>query len=168
VSRPQGGRVQEAQRIEPTLEAVVRSGSHRREANLQDARGRQRCHQHDAVHDSGAAINLMLCTMFKKLVREDDKLMKTNLMINGMGAHPMEAKGVVSMELTITFFVIEVPGNYSVILDHNWIHANRCVPSTLHQFLIWWIDDEIEVVHADALAYIALADAAAGWQHESV
>jgi hypothetical protein len=29
------------------------------------------------------------------------------------------------------------------------------VPSTLHQFLIYWIDDEIEVVHVDTLTYIS-------------
>jgi hypothetical protein len=86
----------------------------------------------------------------------------------------MEARGVVSMELTIrskslatAFLVVEVQGNYSIILGHDWIHANRCVPSTLHQFLIQWIDDSIEVVHANALAYIALADATADWQHGS-
>jgi hypothetical protein len=55
--------------------------------------------------------------------------------------------------------------NYSVILGRNWIHANCCVSSTLHQFLIQWIDDEIEVVHANASAYIALADVTADWQH---
>jgi hypothetical protein len=38
----------------------------------------------------------------------------------------------------------------------------------LHQFLIQWIDDEIKVVHTDVLAYIALADAVADWQHGSV
>jgi hypothetical protein len=88
--------------------------------------------------DSGAAINLMSYFVFKKLGREDDELVKTNLMLNGMGANPMEAKGVVSMELTIgskslstTFFVVEVQGNYSVILGRDWIHANRCIPSTL-------------------------------------
>jgi hypothetical protein len=32
--------------------------------------------------------------------------------------------------LATAFFVIEVQGNYSVILDHDWIHANRCIPST--------------------------------------
>jgi hypothetical protein len=55
----------------------------------------------------------------------------------------MEARGVISMELTVgrkslatVFFVIEVQGNYSVILGYDWIHANRCVPSTLYQFLI--------------------------------
>jgi hypothetical protein len=78
----------------------------------------------------------------------------------------MEARGVVSMELTVgskslatTFFVVEVQGNYSVILGRNWIHVNRCISSTFHQFLIQWIDDEIEVVHIDASAYIALVDA---------
>jgi hypothetical protein len=35
----------------------------------------------------------------------------------------------------------------------------------LHQFLIQWIDDEIEVVHAKTLAYIALVDAMTDWQH---
>jgi hypothetical protein len=68
---------------------------------------------------------------------------KTNLTLNGVGGNPMEARGVVSMELTIgskslatTFFVVEVQGNYSVILDRNWIHTNHCFSSTLHQFLI--------------------------------
>jgi hypothetical protein len=37
----------------------------------------------------------------------------------------------------------------------------------LHQFLIQWIDDEIEVVHTDALAYIAPAIAMADQQHGS-
>jgi hypothetical protein len=82
----------------------------------------------------------------------------------------MEARGVISMELTVVskslttkFFIIEVQGNYSVILSRDWIHANHCVSSTLHQFLIQWINDEIEVVHADASAYIVLADATVDW-----
>jgi hypothetical protein len=86
----------------------------------------------------------------------------------------MDAQGGVSMELTVgsksvatAFFVIEVQGNYIIILDRDWIHTNRFVSSTLHQFLIQWIDNEIEIVHADALAYIALADATADWQHGS-
>jgi hypothetical protein len=75
---------------------------------------------------------------------------KINLMLNGVGGNPMEARGVISMELTAgskslatTFFVVEVQGKYSVILGCDWIHANSCIPSTLHQFLIQWIDDEM-------------------------
>jgi hypothetical protein len=125
--------------------------------------------------DSGTAVNLMSYSILKKLGREDDELVKTNLMLNSVGGNRMEARGVVSMELTVgskslatTFFVIEVQGNYSVILGRDWIHANHCIPSTLHQFLIQWIDDEIEVVHADASAYIALVNATADWQHGSI
>jgi hypothetical protein len=36
--------------------------------------------------DGGAAVNLMSYTIFKKLRREDNELMKTNLMLNGVGA----------------------------------------------------------------------------------
>jgi hypothetical protein len=80
----------------------------------------------------------------------------------------MEGRGVISLELIVgskslatVFFIIEVQDNCNVILGHDWIHANHCIPSTLHQFLIQWINDEIKLVHTDASAYIALADAMA-------
>jgi hypothetical protein len=65
--------------------------------------------------DGGVAINLMPDSIFKKLGREDDELMKTNLTLNDVGGNSMEARGVISMELTVrskslatAFFVIEV------------------------------------------------------------
>lgn len=48
--------------------------------------------------------------------------------------------------LPIAFFLAEVIRNYIVILDHDWIHVNKCVPSSLHQFLTKWVGDDIEVV----------------------
>jgi hypothetical protein len=36
--------------------------------------------------DGGIVVNLMPYSIFKKLGREDDELVKTNLMLNGMGA----------------------------------------------------------------------------------
>jgi hypothetical protein len=114
--------------------------------------------------DAGAAINMIPYSVFKKLGWEDDELMKTNMTLKGMGGNSMEARGIIFMELTVEskslateFFIIEVQGNYSIILGHDWIHINHCVPSTLYQFLIQWINDEIKVVHVDASAYIALA-----------
>jgi hypothetical protein len=93
--------------------------------------------------DGSAAVSLMSYSIFKKLGRDDDKLVKTNLTLNGVGGNPMEARGVISMELTIgskslaiVFFVVEVQGNYSISFSHDWIHANHCIPSTFHQFLI--------------------------------
>jgi hypothetical protein len=118
--------------------------------------------------DGNATINLMLYSIFKKLGQEDDELVKTNQMLNDVGSNSMEARGIIYMELTVgrksvatAFFIIEVQGNYSIILDCNWIHANRCIPSTLHQFMIQWIDDEIKVVNTDVSAYSTLADATA-------
>jgi hypothetical protein len=94
--------------------------------------------------DGGAIVNLMSYSFFKKMGKSDEELIKTNMMINVIdGGDPIGAKGVTSMELTMgsknlatAFFISEVQGNYSVILGRDWIHANRCIPSTLHQFLI--------------------------------
>jgi hypothetical protein len=65
--------------------------------------------------DGGAAINLMSYFIFKKLGREDDELMKTNLTLNGVRGNSMEARSVVSIELTIgskslatAFFIVEM------------------------------------------------------------
>jgi hypothetical protein len=52
------------------------------------------------VVDGGASVNLMPYLVFKKLQREDDELVKTILTLNVMGGNPMEARGVVSMDLT--------------------------------------------------------------------
>jgi hypothetical protein len=116
--------------------------------------------------DGGAIVNLMSYSLFKKLGGSDEELMKTNMTASGVGGgEPMGAKGVISMELTIgsktlatTFFVSETQGNFSLILGRDWIHANKCVPSTLHRMLIQWVDDEVEVVHGDNSACVAVAD----------
>lgn len=97
----------------------------------------------------------------------DEELIKTNMIINGVrGGEPILAKRVASMELTIgsktlstSFFVAEVRGSYNLILGCDWIHANQCVPSSLHRFLVQWVDDQVDVVHADTSVYIATANA---------
>ena len=69
------------------------------------------------------------------------------------------------MELTIdskivptTFFVIDGKGSYSLLLGRDWIHANCCIPSTMHQCLIQWQGDKIEIVPADRSVNVASAD----------
>ena len=123
--------------------------------------------------DCGDVVNLMPYSVFNKLGLDEDDLMKTNMVLNGFeGKEKTEAKGVMSVELTVgsktlatAFFVAEVQGNYNIILGRDWLHANQCMPSTLHQFFIQWIDDEVEVVHADNSACVALADSLLDWQH---
>ena len=96
--------------------------------------------------DGGAIVNYMPYSLYKKLGGKDEELIKTNMTVSGVGGcDPIGAKGVASMELTVgsmtlstAFFIQEVQGNFSLILGRDWIHANQCVPSALHQFLIQW------------------------------
>ena len=126
--------------------------------------------------DGGAIVNLMPYSLYKKLGGTDEELIKTNMMVSGVGGgDPIGAKGVASMELTVgsktlatAFFVSEVQGNFSLILGRDWIHANQCAPSTLHQILIQWIGDEIEVVHGDTSSYIATADSNTLGVHDDI
>ena len=104
--------------------------------------------------DGGAIVNLMPYSLYKKLGGQDEDLIKTNMTVSGVGeSEPLSAKGVASMELAIgskmlatAFFVSEVQGNYNLILGRDLIHANQCVPSTLHQFLVQWIGEGVEIV----------------------
>ena len=73
-----------------------------------------------------------------------------------------------SKTLATAFFVTEVHGNNNVILGRDCVHANQCVPSTMHQFLIHLVNDEVEVIHADNSACVALADASVDWNHPDV
>jgi hypothetical protein len=126
--------------------------------------------------DGGATVNLMSYSLFNKLGGSDEELIKTNMIVNGVGGgEPMGAKGVISMELTIgsktlatAFFVAETQGNFSVILGRYWIHANKCVSSTLHQMLIQWVDDEVEVVHGDNFACVVVAGSHSIGVHDDV
>jgi hypothetical protein len=112
---------------------------------------------------------------FKKMGKSDEELIKTNMMINDIcGGAPIRAKGVAAMELTMgsktlatAFFVAEVQGNYSIILGRDWIYANCCIPSTLHQFLIQWTGDDVEVIHADTSACVAMTNSSV-WTHDVV
>jgi hypothetical protein len=60
-----------------------------------------------------------------------------------------------SKTLLTTFFVIEGKGAYSLLLGRDWIHANCCIPSTMHRQLVQWVDDDVEVVQADDSVSVA-------------
>jgi hypothetical protein len=126
--------------------------------------------------DGGAIVNLMPYSLYKKLGGKDEELIKTNMTVSGVGGgDPISAKGVTSMELTVgskmlvtAFFISKVQGNFSLVLGQDCIHANQCVPSTLHQILIQWIGDEIEVVHDDISSFIATADSGSLGVHDNI
>jgi hypothetical protein len=51
-----------------------------------------------------------------------------------------------------------VKGKYKVLLGRDWIHVNGCVPSTLHQCVMQWVDDNVEVNEADDLVCVDMAE----------
>jgi hypothetical protein len=114
-------------------------------------------------------------SLYRKLGKHDGKLVKANMTLSDVGTYSsIKTKGVTSFELTIgtksltaAFFVADVEGNYSLILGRDWIDANQCIPSMLHQMLLQWVGDDVEQVHADASACIAVADAPVIWTYET-
>ena len=70
-----------------------------------------------------------------------------------------------SKTLPTTFFIIDGKGTYSLLLGPDWIHANCCIPSTMHQCLVQWQGDNVEVVQADTSISVATTDPAY-WEFE--
>jgi hypothetical protein len=115
--------------------------------------------------DRGATINIMPYVMYQKLGKGDQDLTKTDTMLKDFEGNVSPAKGAVCVELTIggktlstTFFAINGKDAYNLLLGRDWIHANCCVPSTMHQCLVQWIGDKIEVVPGDSSYIIASAE----------
>ena len=131
---------------------------------------------HSMLVDSGAIVNLMPYPLYMKLGGTNEELIKTNMTISIVGGGaPILARGVANMELTIgsktlatAFFVADVQGSYNLIFGRDWIHTNHRVPSSLHQFLIQWVGDAVEVVHSDSSAGVGTADAPTLGGHDAI
>ena len=59
--------------------------------------------------------------------------------------------------------VVDSDGCYSAQLGRDWIHVNCCVPSTMHQCLMQWDGDEVEVVQADDSCDVSMVDPPSWW-----
>ena len=89
--------------------------------------------------DGGAAVNIMPYVMLRKLGKNQDDLTKTDMMLKDFKGVVSPTLGALCVDLTIgsktlptTFFVINGKGSYSLLLGRDWIHANYCIPSTMH------------------------------------
>jgi hypothetical protein len=114
--------------------------------------------------DTGAAVNIMPYSMLRRLGRTNADLIETNVTLNDFNGQTSAAQGVLNVDLTIgrktiptSFFIVDSKSTYAVLLGRDWIHANCCIPSTMHQCLIQWDGDEVEVVHADDSIEISIA-----------
>jgi hypothetical protein len=124
--------------------------------------------------DSGATVNVMSYTTFRKLGMGPGDLTPTSIVLNDFARNPSDTKGCVHVDLMIgsktlltTFLVIEGKGAYSLLLGRDWIHANCCIPSTMHQQLVQWVDDDIELVQADDSVSVANVELAF-WEYQGI
>jgi hypothetical protein len=122
--------------------------------------------------DGGAAINIMPYATFRKLGMTSEDLLQTDMILRDFAGNASDTRGAVHVELMIgsktlitTFFVIDGKGAYSMLLGRDWIHANCCVPSTMHQILIQWIGDDVEIVQADDSVSVATSEPAY-WEYD--
>jgi hypothetical protein len=125
--------------------------------------------------DGRVCINIMPWSLFSKLGYKEEKLLKTNMLLSGFLGEASAAKGIISKELMVgnktvptAFFVVDVKGRYNVLLGRDWIHANGCVLLTLHQCVIQWVGDEVEVVPVDDSACVLLAESPSDFQDKEV
>jgi hypothetical protein len=122
--------------------------------------------------DTGAAVNIMPYSVLHRLGRSAEDLIKTNVTLSDFNGQASEAQGVLNVHLTVgsktvptSFFIVSSKSTYTILLGRDWIHANYCIPSTMHQCLIQWDGNEVEVVHADDSIEISL-DAMSVWDAE--
>jgi hypothetical protein len=114
--------------------------------------------------DTGAVVNIMPYSVLRRLGHSTEDLIKANVTLSDFNGQASEAQGVLNVDLIVgsktvptSFFIVSSKSTYTVLLGRDWIHANCCIPSTMHQCLIQWDGDEVEVVHADDLIEISLA-----------
>jgi hypothetical protein len=114
--------------------------------------------------DIGAAVNIMPYSKLHRLGCSAEDLIKNNITLSDFNGQASEAQGILNVDLTVgsktiptSFFIVSSKSTYTALLGRDWIHANNCIPSMMHQCLIQWDGDEVEVVHADDSIEISLA-----------
>jgi hypothetical protein len=124
--------------------------------------------------DGGPVANLMSYTMLRKIGKSDEDLTQTDIMLVDFKGNISPAQGAICVELTVgsktiptAFFFIKGRGSYNLLLGRDWIHANCCIPSAMHQCIIEWIGDLVEVVQGETFLTVA-AKEAQGWTYDRV
>jgi hypothetical protein len=93
--------------------------------------------------NTGAAVNIMPYSVLRRLGRSTGDLIKTNVTLSDFNDQTSEAQGILSVDLIMgsktvptSFFIVNSKSTYIVLLGRDWNHANCCIPSTMHQYLI--------------------------------
>ncbi|GKV47379.1 hypothetical protein SLEP1_g54284 [Rubroshorea leprosula] len=116
--------------------------------------------------DNGAAVNVLPTCILHKIGKSLGDLMEIEVTISDFTGGVNRSRGILPVELTVgnrtlmcAFFVVDTIATYNALLGRDWIHSSWCVPSTLHQKLIFWNGGRTEVVTADDKPFVASTNA---------
>nr|CAD1833666.1 unnamed protein product [Ananas comosus var. bracteatus] len=93
--------------------------------------------------------------------KSEEELKHTDTIMTDFTGNGQQARGVLTTELMVesktlrtAFFVVDADSHYNLLLGHDWIHANKYVPSTLHRKLFQRIEDRVEEIKAEGRPYM--------------
>ncbi|KZV53197.1 hypothetical protein F511_27563 [Dorcoceras hygrometricum] len=102
--------------------------------------------------DNGSAINVLPLRMLRNLGKSEEDL---KVSVSAFTGESTKTIGVLPANVTVgslsslcAFFVVNSFANFQALLGRDWIHANQCIPSSMHQPLLFWKGDEVEIVEA--------------------
>ncbi|CAN1221842.1 hypothetical protein LINGRAPRIM_LOCUS413 [Linum grandiflorum] len=94
--------------------------------------------------DNGAAVNVLPTRMLRKLGKNIGDLIPIDVFVTSFNGGSTLARGILpamvgvgSQETMSAFFVVDGAMSYNALLGRDWIHANKCVTSSLHQCLMF-------------------------------
>nr|KYP39974.1 hypothetical protein KK1_038712 [Cajanus cajan] len=111
--------------------------------------------------DGGAAVNILPKTMLKRFGKSMTDLKPHNILISDYAKKSSHPEAMIlldvqieSVKRTTMFIVTPSKVHFNVLLGREWIHGVGAVPSTVHQKIFFWNDDEgLEVLDADQKMY---------------
>ncbi|XP_051139076.1 uncharacterized protein LOC127256893 [Andrographis paniculata] len=100
--------------------------------------------------DNGAIFDVMPLKTLKKLGKGIGDLSPVDIEMTSFTRQPTKPEGMVVAPIEVgpkvistVFFVVDANTTYSVLLRRDWIHASKCVPSSLHQHIMFWKGDKV-------------------------
>ena len=123
--------------------------------------------------DNGAAANLIPKSMLSKLGKTEDDVILSSATLTDFTGRISQCQGILILNLTVgtktlvtPFFVINAKPSYNALLGRDWIHASLAVPSTLHQCVMFWNQEDVEIVWADKRPFLASSNYAEAQLYE--
>ena len=123
--------------------------------------------------DGGVAVNMLPYKQMKKMCRCEENLIPTDLTVSSFSGAITRTHGILLLEvdlgskqIMLAFFVVDNTSTYGALLGRDWIHQSLSVPSTLHQQMVVYHEEEEtglgfwEMVEAESRPFLPMANVA--------